>query len=625
MKPRIYEGDEPYLYVLFAQPDHDWAFRVMSALQEARFRLWYDDYLAVGTGSTERIAQRLERAEAIVALISPHFEHSSLCQNLISYAMGRNQAIIPVLLTLPGMDGDRPDYLRDSLSFMLATLHTVAYREEEGPQRLIDLLSRDQQLANCRQEEDAFLPWSDSSISFGIPKTDAIEELSMNESDSLRESATFPPPSVDSGHGLNHCPFCGSTIEVGAQFCIHCGSTLKTVRVSKSSGDDSGRPTMQAPAIPPAETGPRVPDESAPQNRARRTAAPDSPDAPTRDSAPTRQSTTPAPTPAHTPHDAPGTTGTTPRRRKGGFFSKLRDVLPRRHANTPAPPVEPPTPPQVPVLATPTHKPRLSDVRFEVIAPERLVRGRYAITDLVMLEEGFEQVIEQVAAEHHEPTKTTGTGWLETVRGTHVRVRLTSPELGDLGEQQGTWNGRYLRFGFPFMVPEDLAAPQAMLVAQVYFDELPATRLSLVLDCTDEGGQQPSRRNVKPTQSDIREAFVSYASEDRTRVATIIQGMRTARPDLDVFFDVESLRTGEDWQRTLRSRIETCDVLFLCWSQHASASPWVDFEWRYALDAKGIDFIEPVAIEPPYKCPPPPELNSKHFNDLLLYIIDARG
>ena len=267
--------------------------------------------------------------------------------------------------------------------------------------------------------------------------------------------------------------------------------------------------------------------------------------------------------------------------------------------------------------------PAVSDVRFEAITSSQLVRGRYAVADFVMLEEGYEHVVEQVIAEHEEPVKTTGTGWLEVARKTRVRINLSSPELGPLGSQEGIWNGRCLRFGFIFSVPQDIATEQALLNALVYFDDLPATRLSLVVACVNPGSQAVSRQAVVPARSDIREAFVSYASEDRSRVATIIQGMRTARPDLGIFFDVESLRSGEDWQQTLRTKIEASDVLFLCWSRHASASPWVDYEWHYALDTKGIGFIEPVAIEPPSKCPPPPELNSKHFNDMLLYIIDA--
>jgi hypothetical protein len=48
-------------------------------------------------------------------------------------------------------------------------------------------------------------------------------------------------------------------------------------------------------------------------------------------------------------------------------------------------------------------------------------------------------------------------------------------------------------------------------------------------------------------------------------------------------------------------------------------------EWRYALKSKGEDCIEPIPIDSPEICPPPSELQQKHFNDKMLYIINAPG
>ena len=99
--------------------------------------------------------------------------------------------------------------------------------------------------------------------------------------------------------------------------------------------------------------------------------------------------------------------------------------------------------------------------------------------------------------------------------------------------------------------------------------------------------------------------------------------MKKARPDMDIFFDVESLRSGDDWERALYREIDQRDILFLCWSHFARDSKWVDAEWHYALEQKGVECIEPIPIESPDDCPPPAELNHKHFNDKLLFIINA--
>ena len=57
----------------------------------------------------------------------------------------------------------------------------------------------------------------------------------------------------------------------------------------------------------------------------------------------------------------------------------------------------------------------------------------------------------------------------------------------------------------------------------------------------------------------------SYASQDRKRVARVIQGMKLARPDMDIFFDVESLRSGGKLAggRSMRRLTEGCSVSLL--------------------------------------------------------------
>ena len=61
----------------------------------------------------------------------------------------------------------------------------------------------------------------------------------------------------------------------------------------------------------------------------------------------------------------------------------------------------------------------------------------------------------------------------------------------------------------------------------------------------------------------------------------------------------------------------------MCRSRYAKESKYVETEWRYALEQKGVEGIEPVPIDPPSVCPPPEELNRKFFDDRLLYIINS--
>ena len=97
-----------------------------------------------------------------------------------------------------------------------------------------------------------------------------------------------------------------------------------------------------------------------------------------------------------------------------------------------------------------------------------------------------------------------------------------------------------------------------------------------------------------------------------------IQGIQLARPDMDLFIDVEKLRRGEQWKPRLYQEIADRDLFYLFWSSNAAASEWVQEELRFAMEKKTADYIEPIPLESPDVCPPPQCLNDKHFNDWTL-------
>ena len=99
--------------------------------------------------------------------------------------------------------------------------------------------------------------------------------------------------------------------------------------------------------------------------------------------------------------------------------------------------------------------------------------------------------------------------------------------------------------------------------------------------------------------------------------------MKAVAPELDIFVDVLGLRAGERWKPGVEREISLRERVFLFWSRHASASQWVDFEWRLAHRLKGIDAIDPVPLDDPRDAPPPPELAALHFNDVYLSLIAA--
>ena len=264
-------------------------------------------------------------------------------------------------------------------------------------------------------------------------------------------------------------------------------------------------------------------------------------------------------------------------------------------------------------------KVELTKVNFSAIAPKELLKGMYSLVEIIMYEDAFRNEVERIIADSEVSAKETKGSVLSVEKNAHIKIVLNSPDLViDDNVEEQYWCGEYARFTFPIELPLNYRKPQILFTASVYINDIIATRLKFVAKCKTFREQK-----IEIKRDDVLSAFVSYASQDRHRVAMIIQGMKKARPDMDIFFDVESLRSGDDWESALWTEIDKRDILFLCWSHFAKESKWVDAEWRYALSNKGVDCIEPVPIDPPGVCPPPEELNKKHFNDKLLYIINS--
>jgi hypothetical protein len=98
--------------------------------------------------------------------------------------------------------------------------------------------------------------------------------------------------------------------------------------------------------------------------------------------------------------------------------------------------------------------------------------------------------------------------------------------------------------------------------------------------------------------------FVSYANEDAEAASRLAEGLRSA--GLEVWFDKDALRMGEDWARGIRRGIERCSLFLPVISRRALSEEnrrrffWR--EWNDAADfARGMApdevFIVPVAID----------------------------
>lgn len=256
-------------------------------------------------------------------------------------------------------------------------------------------------------------------------------------------------------------------------------------------------------------------------------------------------------------------------------------------------------------------------VFFSAIAPRRFPEGEKTDLAVVMYEDEYSGILEQIKENYDSKVMIQGTGAKSVVKGTNIRVVIQSSDervVVDSSEQEAVWIGKYLEFHFWVMVPEGFRKKQIELSVHIYTDQIRFSTLRFCVKCESDSLQQ-----ITPDRRDVRTAFVSYAREDAKAVSLLMQGIEKVRPDLELFMDLEKLRSGQNWREVLKREIEQRDILYLCWSAKARVSEWVDFEWRHMYRKRGIDYIDPIPLESPKICPPPTELSNLHFDERWIY------
>ncbi len=269
----------------------------------------------------------------------------------------------------------------------------------------------------------------------------------------------------------------------------------------------------------------------------------------------------------------------------------------------------------------------IDNVHFTLTAPGMLERGAASEIQFWVHVEKQRQTVLERAREAQGPealgmiVRSDGPFLLQRGARLSVRIRVDGLKYGD-DQKWVVWTGDIGSVNFVVTVPADAAEGTHVGSASIRLNGCQIAKMSFVLRV----GEKRVASAVVPAEIEThRRAFASYASEDRSEVLARVQGMEAAYRGLKVFVDAIDLRSGDRWEAELPKRIADADVFYLFWCRHAEASAWVSKEWHWALQAKGLDFIDPVPLEDPRNARPPSELAAKHFNDPLLAFIEAAG
>lgn len=105
---RPYEGTQPYLFVSYAHKNDAAVLEIIGTLQSRGFRVWYDEGIEAGSEWPESIASHLERAQLVLAFLSPAYLQSDNCRKEMHYALTKKKPVINVYLEQtelsPGME-----------------------------------------------------------------------------------------------------------------------------------------------------------------------------------------------------------------------------------------------------------------------------------------------------------------------------------------------------------------------------------------------------------------------------------------------------------------------------------------------------------------------------------------
>jgi hypothetical protein len=293
-----------------------------------------------------------------------------------------------------------------------------------------------------------------------------------------------------------------------------------------------------------------------------------------------------------------------------------------------------------PLLGAPPGDEVLSDeVTCTVFAPSEAPPGDCFLVQVFAHLPEQAALLAEKALESDEAAKQRGSKKLETMieRGQELVFNLAMPGMEiDETSQALIWDGEVDSVQFAVTIPEASKTGNIIGTVTVCYESVPIGHIKFKFKITP--GAQPEQHQVLPTtcaeaaslpqQSFVRykQAFISYASEDRPEVLKRVQMLRMA--DIKFFQDLLTLEPGDKWEQSIYKYIDESDVIFLFWSTAAKRSPWVEKEVRYALTRKGgqdeaAPEILPVIIEGPPVVPPPDDLKMLHFNDTFMYFIKA--
>ncbi len=97
-KFEAYIGNEPYLFVSYSHRDTEKVYPILDALNDRKYRLWYDESCETGNDFRDELRQRIEGSEAVLLFVSEASMNSPFCGMEIIVARENGKRLYPIYL-----------------------------------------------------------------------------------------------------------------------------------------------------------------------------------------------------------------------------------------------------------------------------------------------------------------------------------------------------------------------------------------------------------------------------------------------------------------------------------------------------------------------------------------------
>lgn len=211
------------------------------------------------------------------------------------------------------------------------------------------------------------------------------------------------------------------------------------------------------------------------------------------------------------------------------------------------------------------------------------------------------------------PKQTTSKSSTPIARGTELTIVPSCEGVTFNPERVSLkWMEDFHRVDFRFKADKFLSGDAAKGSIDIYVGPLIIGTLKFAMLFNEKDSRPDLEHEESAIMYGKDDVFISYSRKDSAIARTFKTVLEST--GLDVFLDVDDIRSGQLWEDELKRRIERAQIFQIFWSSNYSQSENCKQEWEYALKQnKDEGYIRPVFWEKPLSPKPPEELNKFNF------------